>query len=305
MRPARWLLALAACASALLARPAAAQLQTCVEIQGKTDAEAVGRLVRAELDRHPTHRAATADCQGYLTVEVIDLGAQDGKWVTGRINAQVPHREKVGGDGLAPAVERLLTVVLHNDPLTLRGPESMGWLHRQRRALERQSVTHLGAEVYELVAPLGSQVATLSGLAVSLRREISPLFIGIRVGGAVDPMANPGRLRMQAQVDAQVEGALYLSPVETTSLFASALIGLAYQRFEGPAPLDGAGATGTATSTGVSLALRGGVETLRTSDVRLIAFIQLQAPAFISRDPDHGVVDRWIPSVSLGAGALF
>jgi hypothetical protein len=305
MRPARWLLALAACASALLARPAAAQLQTCVEIQGKTDAEALGRLVRAELDRHPTHRAATADCQGYLTVEVIDLGGQDGKWVTGRINAQVPHREKVGADGLAPAVERLLTVVLHNDPLTLRGPESVGWLHRQRRALERHSVTHLGAEVYELVAPLGSQVATLSGLALSLRREISPLFIGIRVGGAVDPMANPGRLRMQAQVDAQVEGALYLSPVETTSLFASALIGLAYQRFEGPAPLDGAGATGTATSTGVSLALRGGVETLRTSDVRLIAFIQLQAPAFISRDPDHGVVDRWIPSVSLGAGALF
>jgi hypothetical protein len=217
----------------------------------------------------------------------------------------VPHREKVGADGLAPAVERLLTVVLHNDPLRLRGPESMGWLQRQRRALERQSVTHFGAEVYELVAPLGSSVATLSGVGVSVRREINALYVGVRVGGAVDPQAHPGQLRLHAQVDAQVEAAVYLSPVESTSLFASALVGLAYQRFDGPAPLEGPGATGTATSTGVSLALRGGVEAMRTSDVRLVAFLQLQAPGFVSRDPDHGVVDRWIPTVSLGAGALF
>ena len=58
----------------LTARSAAAQLQTCVEIQGKTDAAALDRLVRGEIDRHPTHRAATTDCQGYLIVEVIDLG---------------------------------------------------------------------------------------------------------------------------------------------------------------------------------------------------------------------------------------
>ena len=90
----------------------------------------------------------------------------------------------------------------------------------------------------------------LSGLALSLRREIDALYIGVRVGGALDPTQRPGDLRLHTQVDAQVEAALYLSPLENTSLFASALIGLAYQRFEGPAPLDGPGATGTATSTG-------------------------------------------------------
>lgn len=303
----RWLLALVACAPALLlARPAAAQIQTCVEIQGKTDAAALDRLVRSELDRHTTHHAANApDCQGYLTVEVIDLGAADGKWINGRINNQVPYREKVGPDGLAPAVERLLKVVLHNDPLVLRGPESPGWLQRQRRALERRSATHFGAEVYETVAPLGSSVATLSGLGLSLRREIDALYIGVRVAGAVDAQEHPGALRLSAQVDAQVEAALYLSPIASTTLFASALVGLAYQRFDGPALFDGPGAVGTSTSTGVSLALRGGVEALRTSDMRLVAFLQLQAPGFVSRDPDHGVVDRWIPSVSLGAGALF
>jgi hypothetical protein len=291
----------------LAARPAAAQLQTCVEIQGKTDAAALDRLVRGEIDRHPTHRAAATDCQGYLIVEVIDLGPrpEEGKWVTGRINGQVPHREKVGPDGLGPAVERLLKVVLHNDPLVLHGPESPGWLQRQRRALERRSRTHFGAEVYELTAPLGSSVATLSGLGLTVRREIDALYVGVRVGAAVDPVEHPMSLRLHAQVDAQVEAALYLSPIAETSLFASALVGLSYQRFDGPASFDGPGATGTATSTGVALALRGGVETLRTSDVRLVAFLQLQAPGFISRDPDHGVVERWIPCLTIGAGALF
>jgi hypothetical protein len=290
-----------------LAHPAAAQLLTCVEIQGKTDTAALDRLVRLEIDRHPTHRAATTDCQGYLTVELIDLGPrpEEGRWVTGRINAQVPHREKVGPDGLAPAVERLLKVVLHNDPLVLHGPESPGWLQRQRRALERRSRTYVGAEVYEVVAPLGTSVARLSGVGVTVRREIDALYVGVRVGAAVDPVEHSMRLRLHAQVDAQFEAALYLSPLAETSLFASALVGLAYQRFDGPAPLDGPGDSGTATSTGVALALRGGVEALRTSDVRLVAYLQLQAPAFISRDPDHGVVDRWIPCLTLGAGALF
>src|SRR5262245_17733820 len=92
----------------LAARPAAAQLRTCVHVDaGKTDADALARLVKSELDRHPTHKAATEDCQADLTVELIDLGgAQGEKWVTGRINTQVPYREKVRADDLATAVQR-------------------------------------------------------------------------------------------------------------------------------------------------------------------------------------------------------
>ena len=72
-------------------------------------------------------------------------------------------------------------------------------------------------------------------------------------------------------------------------------MGLVHHRFEGPATFDGPGATGTATSSGLSLGLRGGVETMRTADVRLLAFLQLMVPAFISKDTDHGVVDQWMP----------
>jgi hypothetical protein len=89
------------------------------------------------------------------------------------------------------------------------------------------------------------------------------------------------------------------------SLFAGLLVGLVYQRFEGPALLDGAGATGVSTSDGLAVGLRAGIEALRVADVRLLAFLDLEAPAFISRDPDHGVVNQWAPSASLGIGVLF
>ena len=285
---------------------ALAQLRTCVEIEGaRGDSAALARLVSSEIDRHATHHAAVESCQAHLTVEVADLGAQEGKWLTARINTQVPHRERIGPDGMVAAVERLLTVVLANDPLVLRGPESNAWLKRQGRALEQRSVVHFGAEVYQLGVPVASSLETLPGLAVALRREVSALHVGVRLGGALDLGSVPARLRLRAQVDAQIEATLYARPAANTSLFAGALAGLVYQRFTGPAPLDGPGDTGMAATWGLSLGLRAGVETMRTSDVRLLAFLQLQAPAFISTDPDHGVVDQWTPAAAVGAGVLF
>ena len=107
------------------------------------------------------------------------------------------------------------------------------------------------------------------------------------------------------QFEAQVEAAIYARPNAPWSFFASGLVGMVYQRFAGPAPFDAPGASGIATSTGLSLAVRGGIEALRTSDLRLVAFLQLGAPAFISNDPDHGVVNQWTPTVALGTGVLF
>ena len=291
----------------MLAGPAAAQLRTCVHVEpGKTDADALARLVKSELDRHPSHHTAVENCQAELTVEMIDLGAQGEKWVTGRINTQVPYREKVGPDGIGPAVQRLLTVVLNNDPLILKGPESNSWLRRQGRALERRSVMHFGGELYELGARIGSSFDTLPGVAFVVRREVSALHVGARLGGAFNPGSEPDRLHLRAQFDAQIEAALYASADSDTSLFGSALVGLVHQRFEGPATLDDdPGATGTATSSGLSLGVRGGVEMMRTTDVHLLAFLQLTLPAFISKDVDRGVVDQWVPCLALGAGVLY
>jgi hypothetical protein len=162
-----------------------------------------------------------------------------------------------------------------------------------------------GLEVYELALPVGGSVATLSGAALTLRREINALAIGVRVGGAFDPDAHTSALHLTTQVDAQVEAVLYARPVESFSLFASALVGLVYQRFAGPAPLDGPGATGVVPESGLAVAVRGGVEGLRVADVHFLAFLELEAPTFASRDPDHGVINQWVPAASLGVGALF
>jgi hypothetical protein len=285
---------------------ARAQLRTCVEIaSAPAPTDALLRLVRDEIDRHPTHRAATTDCQGYLSIELLDFGAEGGKWLTGRLDTQVPSRERIGADGIPPAVERLLTIVLHNDPLVLRGPESTSWLMRQERAFRLHSTTHYGLETYELVTPVGAPLGALPGVALALRREIDQVSIGVRLAGAFNPGAEPAALALRMQFDAQVEAAFYFRPVESVSLFASALVGLVYQRFEGPAPLDGPGATGVATTDGLAVGLRAGIEALRTTDLRLVAFLDLEAPTFVSRDPDHQVVDQWAPSAALGIGVLF
>jgi hypothetical protein len=296
---------LAAALVMLFARSAAAQLRTCVHVEpGRTDAEALIRLVKAEIDRHPTHRAASDDCQGQLTVEIVDLG-QGEKWVTGRINTQVPHREKIEADGVGPAVQRLLTVVLNNDPLILQGPEANTWLNRQKRALERRSAIHFGGELYELGARVGSNFDFLPGAALMVRREVSALHIGARLGGAFNVGGDPTRLHLHMQFDAQIEAALYAWPEENTSLFASALVGLVHDRFQGPATLDGPGANGVASSSGLTLGARAGVETMRTTDVRVLVYLQLMVPAFRSLDPDHGVVNQWVPTAAIGAGLLY
>jgi hypothetical protein len=305
MRAAFWAGLAAAVALTAPAVTARAQLSTCVEIaSGPGLTDALARLVRDEIDRHPTHRAATAGCQAYLSIEVLELGA-GGTWITGRLDQQVPHRERIGADGMVPAVERLLTVLLHNDPLVLHGPEPAGWLVRQQRALMLRSTMHAGLEVYELVTPVGAPLGTLPGVGLSLRREVDQISIGVRVAGAFNPGTEPSALSLRLQLDAQVEAAFYFRPVASVSLFASALVGLVYQRFEGPAPLDGPGVTAVATTDGLALGLRFGVEALRITDVRLLAFVDVEAPAFASRDLDHGVVDQWAPSASLGVGMLF
>jgi len=138
-----------------------------------------------------------------------------------------------------------------------------------------------------------------------LRREIDQVAIGVRLAGAFTPGGDAGALHLAAQFDAQIEARFYFRPVAAVTLFTSALVGLDYQRFEGPAPLDGPGTNGVATGSGLAVTARFGVEALRTSDVRLLAFVDLELPTFSSRDPDHGVVDQWVPVASLGAGVLF
>src|SRR5688500_13291762 len=102
---------------------------TCVEVIGP-EAEAVRRLVISELDRHPTHRAADDGCVSFLRVELSQVG--DARYVTGRVNTQVPHREPASDD-LAEAIAQMLRIVLHSDPMRLEDPARVDWLRQHKR----------------------------------------------------------------------------------------------------------------------------------------------------------------------------
>jgi hypothetical protein len=298
-------------AVAALVWPAAAlgagRIPTCVEIETASgDAPELARLVKSELDRHPSHRAVASDCRSYLKIELIELGRMNGggRFLTGRINEQVPHRVPVGPKGVETALVELLSVVLHNDPMSLRGPEAGGWLARQTRSLLRGK-NYVGVEPFELFAPVASRLQMLPGLAIAARRESRAGFLGLRLTPAFALSGQAERAELSLWAAAQAEAALFFAPAADVSGFASVLVGAEYQRFRGPAPDLGAGARSTAVEVGLSLGLRGGVELLRVAETRLVIWAQLGAPVFWSEDEDGGMVDQWLPTALLGGGVVF
>ena len=141
-------------------------------------------------------------------MELIELGSKNGsrRFLTGRINAQVPHRQAIGPQGVEPALVELLTVVLHNDPLLLRGPDSNGWLAQQSKALLRGK-NYFGVEAFELFAPVASELRMMPGLALTARREGRAWFLGLRLGSAFALSGPDDRAELSLWVTAHAEAA--------------------------------------------------------------------------------------------------
>lgn len=296
--------AAAICVTALLVAGAAraqGTTETCVEVRGP-DAPALARLVASELDRHPTHRAAPegGPCLSHLRVELVEVGGE--RYLTGRINAQVPHREPVTGD-LASALSDLLRIVLHSDPLRLEDPARADWLRSQKRLMQRRGVTLFGVEAFQTGGAPGDRLTALPGLALTARREVDRWHLGVRLAGAYAPF-DAEHLRLVGQVSAHLELSYFLSDEATASPFASVLLGLEHQRFRGPSPVSGDRQRG-ATATGFGAGLRAGVEMFRAHDMRMLVFLQGNLPAFTASDAEGEVVDAWVPTFSAGVGAAF
>ena len=82
-------------------------------------------------------------------------------------------------------------------------------------------------------------------------------------------------------------------------------VGLELQRFEGPVSENGNTVRASATSSGLSLGGRAGVELFRVTRTRAALFAFAHAPTFVSRDESRGVVDQWTPTLGLGAAIAF
>ncbi|MCA9545103.1 MAG: hypothetical protein KC613_11955 [Myxococcales bacterium] len=294
----RWGLALLALLAPSLGW--ASPTDTCVQVRTDVaDAEQLKKLVTVELDRHSTHKAVESNCLSYLRVELIEVAGV--RYVTGRINTQVPHRERVEGDDLAAAVEETLAVLLHNDPVRLRGPRQQSWLRRQFATL-RSGRTGFGLEAYQLVALDGDGgIESLPGLALHVRREVADWQIEAQL--AVGLRIDEPRGRALTGHGGLKVGVRWYFGQGDTAFYLGTLAGLELQRFEGPSAIDGAPKSFSAI--GFALGPRVGVELLRTARARLDLFGQVMLPAFAATDEDEGVVDGWFPTASLGVGAVF
>src|SRR5260221_3372049 len=292
----------------LVAPAARAQgmVSTCVKvITSRGDAEELERLVRSEVARHPTHVVVEKECRTTLEVEMIEIA--EGRFLTGRTGSQVPHRVRIEGkDGLVPALSELLRVVLHNDPIVLEGPKEESFLGASLNQLRRKGQNLYGIEAFEWMAPVGGRLTQLPGAALRIRREVNSFYVGVRLGAAFR-LEGTQKLELHptAHVAAHAEGGLFTAAMSDTSFYVSALVGIEHQRYVGPAPLVGEGATGDALQTGLSLGLCGGVELLRTTDVRFDLSLQLLVPAFVTHDIDAGVIHAWVPSAMIGGGVAF
>ncbi len=290
-----------------LAVPAAAwgqsNARTCVEvITRRTDPEELRRLVIDELERHPTHRAADDDCESYLRVEVLALADQ--QFVTARVNTEVPHREKVAGDDLAGAIGRVLRVVLHNDPVTLRGPHKEDVFRAGVRALKAGRFL-FGAEAFQIVGLVEGEASSAPGLAFVARREVLAWHLGARLSFAHRLDGDPSELALTGHAGLQLHLAWFPWYEADTSGYLGLVLGMDHERFEGPAPLLGPGETHTFATTGFGVGVRTGLELFRTTTSRLDLFAQAVLPAYSATDDEAGVVDSWVPTVSIGAGMLF
>lgn len=277
--------------------------ETCVEVETvREDAAAIRALIKTEIDRFPTHRSADEGCGSFLRVEIIDLSGST--YVTGRINTQVPHREAVVED-LATAIERMLRVVLHNDPVRLRGPRRDNLLRRTLRGL-KHGATFFGAEAYQVMTLVDGELAALPGIAAIVRREAQDWHLAARLSFA-HRLSDPptGGLELTGRVGFGLQALYFSDPLGDTSLYWGVEVGMDHQRMAGPAPGFGEGVEDAYSQTGFAIGGRVGIEFFRTTTGRLDLFSQLTIPVFATHDEEGAIVDTWLPGLSVGAGLWF
>lgn len=263
--------------------------------------EAFAALVRSELGRHASHSLVESGCETRLVIEELELRQQ--RYLTGRIAGQVPHRVRVEGDALDEALDRLLRVVLHNDPVRLRGPGTRR-LSGALRRLRREGHALYGVEIFQRLALVGGELHSVPGVAFRTRRELARWHVGMRLGVSPRLTSPAADLTLRLAASLAVELTYFFSEDAAHSAYFGTLLGLEHQWFEGPWS-DDPNQRDDANTTGLAVGLRAGVELFRTTQTRMDVFAQLSLPTFVTSDELGRVVDAWILTLSLGTGTAF
>ncbi len=297
---------------ALLVKPAAATVSLCLTVKDENGAElaAFEKLVRSEVGRHPSHALATGtNCDSRLLIELFRLG--DSRYLTLRIDAEIPVRYAVGSDAelearLVDGVSRTLA----SDPsYLLEDPSRLSSGERALRSILVRGNNSYRLALFETLARTDTGAAFAPGAAFELMRGADHFSVLARFAVASQPGAVVGSeraLRLLGQVSA---GVLYeASRRASTSGYAGLGVGVSLLRFEGRVDAADPHTLDSVSSVGATLEARLGVRFLRLYDFDCDAFVIGALPLFATKNPDallFGEKGVYTPFVQAGLGIGF
>jgi hypothetical protein len=301
--------ALAALGFLCAGREASAQekASTCIEVEARADeVDSLRRLVRSEVDRHPSHRATEEHCAVHLRVELIEIESE--RFLTGRVGGEVPERVRVEGPGGKPleaAVDELLRIVLGNDPVSLKAPGGQSWFSERVFSLKERGRNTFDIAFLESASPVVGSMTYASGLSLGFSREVESWQIGIEALWMQNFAGHTGRADLDTSIRLQAALTLFTSEDSDASAFFGVALGLAHQRFSGPRAKDLGGGDGAYQTTGPGIGLRGGVEFFRTTTTRAFVMAEAFLPVFWANDQEAEIISGWVPAFSVGSGVRF
>lgn len=283
------------------------KVPTCLHVEGPAkEVEPLRKLVASEVDRHPSHRAAGEHCAAHLRVELVEIESE--RFLTGRMDGEVPQRVHVEGPGAKPleaALDELLRVVLGNDPIVLRAPGGRSWFSERLFSLKERGRYTFDVMLSEMASPVAGRLGYDPGLAFGFSREVEAWQIGVEAMWFQTLEAHPGRVGLDTVIRLQAALTLFTSADSDVSGFFGASLGLAHQRFSGPRSKDLGGGDGVYPVTGPALGLRAGVEFFRTTTTRAFALAEAFLPIFWADDEQTEILKGYVPGFSLGSGVRF
>jgi hypothetical protein len=202
-------------------------------------------------------------------------------------------------------VTELVRVVLGNDPVVLHAPGEQSFFSArvlELKDLGRNTFDVAGVEAMSL---LSGRVTFQPGVLVGFTREVSVWQLGVEALFAQRLNGHAGRLDLDTLGRLQITGALYFSKEGDVSGFTGLSLGLGYQRFTGPRGAGLGRGDGEYSAFGPGLAIRGGLELFRATTTRVTVFAEAFIPMFVASDEETEIVQSYVPTLALCAGARF
>ncbi|MBN2495457.1 MAG: hypothetical protein JXR96_12755 [Deltaproteobacteria bacterium] len=302
--------ALLALAILCIAAQARAAIRLCLSVQAPEQEQAeLERLVRIELARHPSHLLVEDGCQQQLQVGLVELAGA--RTLTARIDQAIPVRFEIRDpDELLERLEQAISLVLGNDPVMLQQDIAhYSFLERASHSIIVQGTNTYRFELFQTVGRGGHGAVFAPGAAFSMARGSGhwQVIARIHAAGWHDSLRGDEQvLRAAAGADGQV--AYELSALSAASFYASAGLGLQYQRYEGllnPADDDSRDVVNCFL---VGLVARVGVRFFRYHDFDCDLFAAGFIPFHPAKDVDSllfGESGLYTPSLQVGLGVGF